>query len=223
MKITAILGSPHGMKGATGMLLNEVVSAARAAGAEVGVFSLTEYEVKPCRACDVCHKTGSCSIKDDFPKLRDAMAAADGIILASPNYIFSVSAQLKAVLDRCCGPLHCQLFADKYAAAVVSSGGAGHEEVQEYMLRFLQSTGCWTVGSVGAAAFELHQDALRAQQLKAAVELGANLCRAIAARESYPQQQTRRGAFVERMKQLITARKADWQFEYEHWKAKGWL
>jgi multimeric flavodoxin WrbA len=223
MKIAAILGSPHGVKGPTGMLLNEVVSSARKQGAEVDVFSLTEYEVKPCRACDVCHRTGVCSIKDDFPKLRDAMASADGIILASPNYIFSVSAQLKAVLDRCCGPLHCQLFADKHAAAVVSSGGAGHEEVQEYMLRFLQSTGCWTVGSVGAAAFELSNEALRSQHLKAASELGASLCRAIAAKESYPQQQHRRGAFFERMKQLMTARKAEWPFEYEHWKAKGWL
>ena len=107
MKIGASLGSPHGPKGATGTLLAEVVRGAQAAGAEASVFSLTDHKVVPCLACDACHKTGVCPQKDDFNTLKSAMLGADGIILASPNYINSVSAQMKALFDRCCGPLHC--------------------------------------------------------------------------------------------------------------------
>ena len=151
MKIVTILGSPHGPNGATGSVLNDLVSAARAAGADVTSFSLTETEVQPCRACDACHRTGTCPIKDQFLTIRDAMMAADGIVLASPNYIFSVSAQLKTLMDRCCGPLHCHSFQDKHAAAIVTSGGPESAEVGAYLERFLRCLGCWTVGSVGAA------------------------------------------------------------------------
>ena len=46
MKIVAILGSPHGMKGTTGTLLAGVTSAAKAAGAEVKAFELSKIMVK---------------------------------------------------------------------------------------------------------------------------------------------------------------------------------
>ena len=223
MKIVTILGSPHGPNGATGSVLNDLVSAARAAGADVTSFSLTETEVQPCRACDACHRTGTCPIKDQFLTIRDAMMAADGIVLASPNYIFSVSAQLKTLMDRCCGPLHCHSFQDKHAAAIVTSGGPESAEVGAYLERFLRCLGCWTVGSVGAAAFELGNPQLRPKIAQAAADLGRALCDAIRQNTSYPQQRPTRDAFFERMKQLVTFRRADWPYEYEHWKSKGWL
>src|ERR1035437_6894288 len=108
MNIVAINGSPHGAKGTTGSLLSEVTKAAEAAGANVATLVVSDYQVNPCRACDVCHRTGTCVIEDDFARFRRPLLAADGIILASPNYLSSVSAQLKAVMDRCCGLLHCQ-------------------------------------------------------------------------------------------------------------------
>ena len=36
------------------------------------------------------------------------MLAADGIIFATPNYTLQVSAQMKALIDRCNLLLHCQ-------------------------------------------------------------------------------------------------------------------
>ena len=118
MKIAAVLGSPHSFKGATGSLMDEVIRAAHLGGADVTALSLTDYPVKPCLACDACHKSGACPLKDAFETVKAAMLAADAIILASPNYINSVSAQMKAVFDRCCGPLHCQAMIGKYAVAV---------------------------------------------------------------------------------------------------------
>jgi multimeric flavodoxin WrbA len=223
MKVVGIIGSPKGMKGNTGVVLGGVLEGAKAAGAEVTVFALGDLKVAPCRACDVCHKTGKCSIRDDFDAILEAMVEADAVVLASPNYIFSVSAQMKALFDRCCGPLHLQLLDGKHAAAVVTSGGSGGEEVEAYMLRFLRTLGCWTVGSAVAEATQLFTDASRAQVLTHATALGAELVAAAETDRSYADQQPEREAFKGRMKQLMTFRKEEWPYEYEYWRAAGRL
>ncbi len=223
MKILAILGSPHGVKGATGTLLAEAVRGAREAGAELAVLSLAELEVGPCRACDACHKTGVCPWKDDFNTVKSAMMDADGIILASPNYIVSVSAQMKALLDRCCGMLHCQALRGKYAAAIETSGGTGGQEVQRYTLSFERFMGCWTVGSVGATAMDLAGPAERQHVFAAAAKLGKDLAEAIRSGPTFPDQQPEQDAFFQRMRALVQFRKDDWPYEYRHWQSKGWL
>ena len=220
MKLVAILGSPHGMKGATGQLLKAVVDAAQGAGATVTTFSLAELEVAPCRACDVCHKTGQCAIEDDYGTIRRAMLDAEGIILASPNYIFSVTAQMKALLDRSCGPLHLQLLEGKYGAAVVTSGGGG-EEVESYLLHFLRIMGCWTAGSVGALAWEFADHDAREKRIEEAAELGQSLVAAIKNRQTYPEQDPERSEFRGRMEQLVTMRQDDWTYEYDYLKTHG--
>jgi multimeric flavodoxin WrbA len=223
MKVAAIIGSPKGMKGNTGAVLGGVLEGAKAAGAEVTLFSLGDLKVAPCRACDVCHKTGKCSIRDDFDAILEAMVEADAIVLASPNYIFSVSAQMKALFDRCCGPLHLQLLDGKHAAAVVTSGGSGGEEVEAYMLRFLRTLGCWTVGSAVAEATQLYADPSRSEVLTHAAALGAELVAAAETDRSYADQQQEREDFRQRMKQLMTFRREEWPYEYEYWKAAGRL
>jgi len=223
MRLTAILGSPHGMKGSTGQLLTGLVDGAKEAGAEVTCYSLSEKQVAPCRACDVCHRTGKCSIQDDFQEILQALLDADAIVLASPNYIFSVSAQMKALFDRLCGPLHLQIMEGKHAAAVVTSGGSGSEEVETYMLRFLRTLGCWTVGSVSAEGRQLFDEDSRTRLLVPATSLGAKLVAAAESKQTFPDQEAERAAFHERMKQLVTFRREEWPYEYEYWKAAGRL
>ena len=222
MNIVAINGSPHGAKGTTGLLLSEAARSAQAAGAAVTTLVVSDYQVHPCRACDVCHRTGTCPIEDDFHRFKEALLAADGIILASPNYLSSVSAQLKAVMDRCCGLLHCQALRGKYSAAVVTSGGGGQEEVQEYILGFLRNMGIWTVGGAGATAATLADPATRPASLQAAAKLGAELVRAISSGATYPEQQAQQSAFAQRMKQLVSARSDEWTYEADYWRSRDW-
>ena len=221
MKVAAIIGSPHGMRGNTGQLLDGALGVMKDAGVDVEVLSLADLVVGPCQACNVCHKTGTCAIKDDFPAIKTALLEADGVVLASPNYIFSVTAQMKALFDRCCGPLHCQALKGKYAAAVVTSGGSGSEEVEAYMLRFLRAMGCWTVGSVSAEAWQLADEGAKGQRLQAAAELGASLVEAIRSKTEFPEQVEERNAFAARMKALMIARKDEWTFEYDYWRSRG--
>jgi len=107
MKIVSIIGSPRGMKGNTGNLLGEVLKGAKSAGAVCEVIALRGNSVKPCLGCDRCHKKGRCPQDDEFESIKEKMLAADGIILATPNYIFHVSAQLKMFIDRCSSLIHC--------------------------------------------------------------------------------------------------------------------
>lgn len=217
MKTVAVIGSPRGMDGNTGALLRVLLGAVERNGSEVQVFSLAGMKVGPCRGCGVCHKTGKCAVKDDFGRIRDAILDADAVVLASPNYIFSVSAQMKAFIDRCCGPLHCQALRDKYGAAVVTSGGGGTDEVEEYLLRFLRVMGCWIEGSVGAQAAQLADPAEAATVMSAAAHLGAGLAEDIKERPALVEHSREREEFAERMKKLVTLRKKEWPFEYDFW------
>jgi multimeric flavodoxin WrbA len=221
MKIVSIIGSPHGMDGITGQLLQPVLAAAEKAGAEIAAFSLADVEIQPCLACDACHRSGSCSQVDGFEVIRSAIEAADGLVLASPNYIFNVTAQMKAFMDRCCGPLHLAAFEGKYGAAVVTSGGPGSIEVERYLLRFLRNLGMWTVGSVGGEGRQFADPAARAAIMEAAGKLGTGLVDAIYRKVKFPQQTDDRREFYERMKMLVTMRREEWPYEYEYWEKKG--
>jgi len=150
MKIIGIVGSPRKIKGNTGRLVLEVLKGAEAECATCETVALPGGTIKPCKGCDVCHKKGVCPQKDDFEDLKARIIASDGVVLASPNYISSVSAQLKAFMDRCCGVVHCLGFEGRYGASVVTSGGGDEEPIAEYMNQFLLTTGITPVGSVWA-------------------------------------------------------------------------
>ena len=99
-KIAAFLGSPR-VKGNTELLLNEALRPAYEAGHYIRLFKLNTMSIKPCQNCGGCEKTGCCVMKDDMGEIYDTIRGADRIILASPIFFFSISAQAKAMVDRC--------------------------------------------------------------------------------------------------------------------------
>ncbi|MBU0544582.1 MAG: flavodoxin family protein [Proteobacteria bacterium] len=158
MKIISIVGSPHGKKGNTALLLDEVLKGAQHMGAKNETIFLKGGSVLPCLGCDKCHIKGFCPQKDEFETIKLKILEADGLILASPNYIFSVSAQLKAFMDRCCGIIHCMAFEGKYGASIVTSGGGDEKPIVDYMNHFLITTGMHPVGSVWATMGDLPEN-----------------------------------------------------------------
>ena len=73
-----------------------------------------------------CHHSGECRIQDDMQQVYTKLLAADGIILASPVYFWSVSSQAKALMDRTYAlrnPYH--RLKDKVAGAIVVAGRRG--------------------------------------------------------------------------------------------------
>ncbi|TAN35200.1 MAG: flavodoxin family protein [Candidatus Methanoperedens sp.] len=103
MKLVGISGSPRA-KGNTDLLVQEALKAASGAGVDTEFISLAGKKIKPCNGCGTCHtekSKGICTIKDDdLPGIYEAMKDADGIIIGSPVYFLSVTAQLKALFDR---------------------------------------------------------------------------------------------------------------------------
>jgi multimeric flavodoxin WrbA len=218
MKIIVINGSPRGMRGNTGRLLDEVIAGATQAGAEVEVVCLAETPIKPCVACDTCHRVGTCPIKDDYEQLKDKLLAADGFIFASPNYIFSVSAQMKAFFDRLNGMVHCTALEGKYAAVVETSGGGEDEEVLEYMERMVTALGAISVGGIGSPGGAGPREFPDEEALfEKAHALGSGLCSSIREKRAFPAQEAARLAFKERMKNLISYMGYYWPYEKKFW------
>lgn len=220
MKILAIIGSPRGMQGNTGRLLEELLAGAVEASAETEILSLKTLNVQPCVGCDICHTTGVCTIKDDYESIKEKLLACDGFVLASPNYIFSVSAQMKALFDRCNGLIHCMALEGKYAAVVETSGGGDDYEVIDYMERVANTLGANSVGGIGSSLAGIRTFPDEANLFEKARSLGGELCRCIAERQRFPEQDEFIHGFKARMSGLVDFMKEQWVFEREFWEKK---
>ncbi len=98
--ILILKGSPR-EKGNSSFLADQVADGARAAGAEVESFYLHGMDIRPCDACDACQGTDDdCIIEDDMQTLYPKLRSADAIVIASPVYWFTMSAQTKLCIDR---------------------------------------------------------------------------------------------------------------------------
>ena len=100
MKIVAFNGSPR-PAGNTEVLLAEALKPFQESGHEMRVFNLNSLAFKPCQDCGGCTKTGICIHDDAMTAIYAAIREADRIILASPIFFYSLSAQAKAMVDRC--------------------------------------------------------------------------------------------------------------------------
>jgi NAD(P)H-dependent FMN reductase len=100
LKVLGIAGSPR-RDGNTDRLLHQVMDGASSRGAKTKTVILSELNISPCRHCDGCIKTGKCVIDDDMQWLHKDLRETDRIVLASPIFFMGVTAQTKAMIDRC--------------------------------------------------------------------------------------------------------------------------
>lgn len=99
-KLLAIAGSPR-KGGNTDRLLQEALRAANQAGMETLLLRVSELNISPCTACGTCWKSGECVQQDDMQTVYTRLLDSHYIVIASPLYFMGVSAQLKALIDRC--------------------------------------------------------------------------------------------------------------------------
>ncbi len=99
-QILILKASPR-ERGNSATLADRLAIGAREAGAQVESIYLHSLDIRACDACDLCKEPGSgCVIEDDMQPLYPKLAQADAIVLASPIYWFTFSAQLKLCMDR---------------------------------------------------------------------------------------------------------------------------
>ncbi len=100
MKVLGIMGSPR-IRGNTDLLLDEALKGARNHGAQVEKIIADKLKVSPCREYYGCLRDGDCVIRDDMDGIYPKLLHADAVIVASPIFFYGLTAQLKALIDRC--------------------------------------------------------------------------------------------------------------------------
>jgi multimeric flavodoxin WrbA len=100
LKILGIMGSPR-INGNTDLLLDEALKGARSVGADVEKITVDKLKIAPCRECYGCLKDGNCVIRDDMTGIYPGLLAADVVIVATPIFFYTVSAQLMLLISRC--------------------------------------------------------------------------------------------------------------------------
>lgn len=102
MKLLAVNGSPRRDKGNTHRILAPFLEGAKEAGAEIDLIYLQDKKIRPCLGCFNCwfQTPGECIQKDDMAQLLPLLREAEYGIFATPLYVFSMTAQMKAFFDR---------------------------------------------------------------------------------------------------------------------------
>ena len=121
MSILIISGSPR--KGGNTELLAEAFAKGAAKHHHVEIVSVRDYKVNPCLGCNACFKSeaNTCAQKDDMTVIYEKMSQTDMLVIASPVYFYSISAQLKAVIDRFHNPIRDTFHIKKMAILLVGA------------------------------------------------------------------------------------------------------
>jgi multimeric flavodoxin WrbA len=145
MKILGIAGSPR-REGNTEILLRVALNAAADAGFETETFLMSGKQVAPCDACGTCFQAGGCVVQDDMQELYPMLERADGVIFGSPVYFGSVTAQMKAVMDRMFALLGRRALKDKVAGALVVTRRVGAIQARSLLYSFCIAQGMVVAG-----------------------------------------------------------------------------
>lgn len=113
-------------------------------------IQLKDVNLEFCQGCKRCFDEGEefCPLDDDRNKIMEKIETADGIILASPNYAFHISARTKNLIDRLAFTFHRPRYFGKVCMPLVVQGVHGGKKVSEYLastarhMGFSTSAGC---------------------------------------------------------------------------------
>jgi multimeric flavodoxin WrbA len=136
--IVGICGSPR--QQATDYVLNQALRMLEDLGFETSFFTVSGRRIGFCTHCDYCLKNKECALKDDMPDLQALLNNAQGIIIATPVYNGGVSAQTKAIMDRCRAAVASDrnFFKHKIGMAIAAGGdrSGGQELALQQIITF---------------------------------------------------------------------------------------
>ena len=188
MKILSINGSRR-KKGNTEFLIQSILTPAQKGGAQIESIFLGDYQIGACTGCEGCASSWECIIKDDFVQVVKKLDEADGVVLASPTYWYSVTSDMKRFIDRCYSlvqfPVNRKNWIGKYQGAgkaCITAAVCEQTEVSamgntlSLLTDFSKDIGLDVVGSVkGLGFFEAGSIKDDHNLLQKAEETGQNL------------------------------------------------
>ena len=169
IKVVAFNGSPR-KDGNTGILIRKALNKLEEEGIHTELIDLSGTRIRGCTACRECRRklNQKCTIDSDI--VNDCikkMIEADGIIIGSPTYFASLTAETKALMDRAgyVAKGNDNLFRRKVGAAVVAVRRAGSINVFQTINNFflinemiIPGSTYWNLG-VGKERGEVESDA----------------------------------------------------------------
>jgi len=134
-RVTAFVGSAHD-EGNTYKAVRQFMDDLRSFGDIDGeIVDLSQYRLETCRGCKTCFTEGEehCPLKDDRDVLFEKIDASDGVVFASPTYVFQVSGWMKVFLDRFGFACHRPRFFGKSFTSIVTQGFVGGRSARKYL------------------------------------------------------------------------------------------
>ena len=159
-KVLVLSSSPRRV-GNSDILCDQFMLGAQEAGNQVEKIFLKDKNINYCLGCGACQKTGSCVQKDDMDEILDKLVAADIIVLATPVYFYSMSAQMKTLIDRTC-PVYTKI-SDKKFHIIATAADGSEDALDETITGFrgffrcldnaeeagiIAGTGAWNIGDI---------------------------------------------------------------------------
>ena len=101
MRILGIIGSPRREKGLSHQIVSEILSGARAAGAETETLHLIDEEPQYCVHCGHgCFADGTCAQEEAATARSQRVNAADALVICAPVYCWQPTGLTVAFLDK---------------------------------------------------------------------------------------------------------------------------
>jgi len=154
-RVTAFVGSAR--KKLTYYAVRQFLDNLRSLGeVEHEIVALSHHRLGTCRGCKLCFGKGEdlCPLKDDRDVLIEKIMASDGVVFATPNYSFQVSAITKIFLDRLGFIFHRPRFFGKTFTSIVAQGFFGGNKMVKYLDFVGSGLGFNTVKGCSVTALE---------------------------------------------------------------------
>ena len=103
MKNILIISCGGRANGNTAQLVDAFANGAGNAGHNIERISLLKTKVEPCLGCNACRHGKRCVLIDGFMEIEPKIKWADTLVFASPLYYWTISARMKAFIERMYG------------------------------------------------------------------------------------------------------------------------
>jgi NAD(P)H-dependent FMN reductase len=124
-----------------------------AEGVSTTTISLADYQIADCTGCEQCiRKTTWCVLPDASREILSLVLDADGLVLASPVYVGTVTGKLKSLLDKTASWLHRPPAVGLPVLPVVTTAGSGLKRTLAYLSEAVIYWGAHPVSGIRRSA-----------------------------------------------------------------------
>ena len=139
-KVLVISSSPR-KNGNSDLLCNQFAAGAIEGGNHTEKISLREKKINYCTGCGACvNGSKGCLLKDDTAEILNKMVEADVIVMATPVYFYTMSAQMKTLIDRTCARY--TEISNKEFYFIVTAADSNRNQMERTIESFRGFTSC---------------------------------------------------------------------------------